>query len=208
VNCLPESTISPELRQKANELGRLWASSPSRPRLNPDTKNRWDSLIEAWADSELPLVIRRASNVRGGETAHPSGRKIISADNSPAQWVFSRAFAGCQYSLADIEHMLDRDQIPFTMVAKVCDREQMRFKCTLKSSDNVNKLGWKLCHIEPVGLKMRARLEDVPIKDITRHFCDLLKPSNHFLVPLEWAGLGEMPEVIEEIRKCENSGLT
>jgi len=93
------------------------------------------------------------------------------------------------------------------MIAKACDKAQMRFKCTLDSANNVNKLGWKLCHIEPVGLKAKGQLENLEIQDLTRQFCRLLKPSNHFLVPLEWAGLGEMPEIIEEISKYENSGL-
>ncbi|MGA8153500.1 MAG: hypothetical protein WB952_21290 [Terriglobales bacterium] len=192
---------------KVRELGRLWASSALRPGLTSETKKHWDSLIRAWADSDLPLVVRRSSSVRGGEVIHISGRRIVSSDNSPAQWVFSRAFAGCAYSLSEIEQLLERDQIPFTMVAKVCDKAQMRFKCTLASADNVNKFGWKLCHIEPVGLKTKGRLEDMEIQDLTRQFCRLLKPSNHFLVPLDWAGLGEMPEVIEEISKYENSGL-
>ena len=29
------------------------------------------------------------------------------------------------------------------------------------------------------------------------------KPGNHFLIPLDWAGLGEVPEVIEQIRRFE-----
>jgi hypothetical protein len=35
------------------------------------------------------------------------------------------------------------------------------------------------------------------------HFCFLLKPSNHFLIPKVWSGLGELPEIIDEIRSFE-----
>jgi len=151
----------------------------------------------------LPLVVRRSSCVRGEEVVHASGRRVVSSDNSPAQWVFSRAFAPSLPSFSEVQQILERDGVPFTMVAKACDRARMRYKCTLASADNVNKRGWKLCHIIPVGLKSATPLQDVPIDGLKNHFLHLLMPSNHFLVPLKWAGLGELDEVIEEIVEFE-----
>ena len=51
------------------------------------------------------------------------------------------------------------------------------------------------------------RVEDLPIDTLKEHFCYLLMPSNHFLVPLAWAGLGEVREVIKEIFKFESAEL-
>jgi hypothetical protein len=68
----------------------------------------------------------------------------------------------------------------------------------------VNNRGWKLGHIDEVGLNTQTPLSEIPIDTLKRHFCDLLKPSNHFLVPLAWAGLGEVPEIIVQIRKWES----
>jgi hypothetical protein len=30
-----------------------------------------------------------------------------------------------------------------------------------------------------------------------------MKPSNHFVVPLSWAGLGEVEEFIQEVRNAD-----
>jgi hypothetical protein len=81
----------------------------------------------------------------------------------------------------------------------------MKYSGTLTAADSLNNRGWKLCHIEGVGLRSPTLLEDFPIDRLVAHFKLLLKPSNHFLVPLSWAGLGELPEVIDEIRKYERS---
>jgi hypothetical protein len=127
------------------------------------------------------------------------------ADNSPAQWAYCRAFAGYTYSLTDIVRLLDRDELPFTFAIKNAEKAQMKFKCTLSVKDNLNKRGWKLCHIEAVGLGTRVQVADLPIQELKDHFCKLLTPGNHFLVPLVWAGFGEVPEVIQEIRKLEST---
>lgn len=203
MGALPDSNLPTELSQKLRELGALWASSGSRPRLTPEMKKHWDSLIHAWADSDLPIAVRKSGGVRGGMVVHHSGRQVVQADNSPAQWAFTRAFAGYEYSLADIGRLLERDEIPFAFATKSSEKAQMRFRCTLSSADNVNKRGWKLCHIQEVGLNTRVQIQDLAIETLKEHFCYLLKPGNHFLIPLDWAGLGEVPEVIEQIRRFE-----
>ncbi len=79
----------------------------------------------------------------------------------------------------------------------------MTYGCTLGSGDNVNKRGWKLCHIEDVGLNTKMAIETLSLESLVKHFKLLMAPSNHFLIPLDWGGLGEVPEVIEEIAAVE-----
>ena len=200
---LPVSDISSDLSDKLREVGRLWASSKDRPRVQSDVKRHWDELIDAWADSDLPLVVRESSGLRGGTVAHSGGRTIVFADNSPAQWAFMRAFQGYTYSLEEIRSELESGRIPFAFATKRSEKSQMKYKGTLSAKDNLNKRGWKLCHIDGVGLRSATLLEDFKIELLLKHFRLLLKPSNHFLVPLRWAGLGELPEVIDEVRNYE-----
>jgi hypothetical protein len=197
--------IPVQLAQKARELGVLWAESNTRPRLDPIVKKHWDELIDGWASSELPLVARKSNGVRGGVIMHHDGREIVLADNSPAQWAFSRALSGHMYSLDDLRAQLSTNSIPFVYATKRAELERMKYRATLRPADNVNKRGWKLCHIDGVGLKSATLLEELPLSHLVEHFKRLIKPSNHFLVPLSWSGLGEIPEVIHEIRKYEHA---
>jgi len=203
------SVIPLELRQKMQELGRLWAESSERLRLSSEMKKHWDALIEAWvADLEVPLAVRKmGSGVRGGVVIHGgSGRELVLADNSPAQWAFSCALQGCRYSIEDIKSQIKSDKIPFTFATKRAERSAVKYKATLSTCDvNLNSQGWKLCHIVPVGLKSRTLVQDLSVGQLENHFRLLLKPSNHFLVPKCWAGLGEIPEVINEVRAFESN---
>ena len=188
------------------EIGRLWAQSDERPRVSSEARRSWDDLIDQWAASDLPLVIRKSGNIRGAAILHTTGREIVLADNSPAQWAFMRAYAGHSYSLSDISEMLARDVIPFAYATKSAEKAQMKFRCTLAGVDNVNKCGWKLCHVDDIGLSTRTPVGDVPLELLVRHFKLFMKPSNHFVVPLAWSGLGEVREVIEAIRDRDSLG--
>jgi len=97
--------------------------------------------------------------------------------------------------------MLSRDVIPFAYATKAAEKAQMKFRCTLAGADNVNKCGWKLCHIDDIGLSTRTPVSELPIESLVRHFTLFMKPSNHFVVPLAWSGLGEVREVIEAVRE-------
>jgi hypothetical protein len=202
---LPISDIPSELSNKLRGVGKLWASSQYRPRVQFEIKRHWDELIDQWADSDLPLVVRKGSGVRGATVTHSSGRSIVIADNSPAQWAFMRAFKGFTYSLDQIRSQLESDKIPFAFATKRSEKSQMKYKGTLSADDNLNKRGWKLCHIDGVGLRSAIRVEKLPLEQLANHFRLLLKPSNQFLVPLSWAGLGELDEVIGEIHKYESA---
>lgn len=198
---LPRYIETPqEIHSRLCEVGKLWANSPQRPRIAPDVLKHWDSLIARWIESDLPLVIRKGSAVRGQAIKHSSGRMLVIADNSPAQWAFSRAYASEKYSPEDIARLFQEDTIPFTYAAKSSDRKHMTYKCTLALKDCVNINQWKLCHIEEIGLRRRMSPSELDITLLTDHFRKFISPSNHFLIPLVWAGLGEVPEIIEQIR--------
>ena len=65
---------------------------------------------------------------------------------------------------------------------------------------NLNLQGWKLAHIEPIGLKSRHPLKDRDIKELENHFMKFLDPSNMFVVPKKWAGIAEAEESIDVFR--------
>jgi len=201
---LPISHIPDELSQALREVGKHWAESDLRPRLDHQTKEHWDKLVNDWAESDLPLAIRKSGGIRGELIFHSSGRKLVLADNSPAHWAFSRAYGGSNYSLSEVEAFLGRDLIPFAYATTASEKNKMAFKCTLSVVDNVNKSGWKLCHSHPIGLKTKVRVEDISIELLKQHFCSLLMPSNHFLVPLTLGGIGEVTEIIDEVRRTDN----
>lgn len=200
---LPIAGASVGLSRELREIGRLWAESKDRPRVQPEIRRKWDELVDAWAGSDLPIVVRKSTGVRGGAITHSSGRSIVLADNSSAQWAFMRAFQGFSYSLGEVTRELEKGKIPFAFATKRSEKSQMKYKGTLSAADNLNKRGWKLCHIDGVGLRSAASLENFPLERLLTHFRLLIKPNNHFLVPLPWAGLGELPESIDEVRKHE-----
>lgn len=206
---LPECLNGPAaISAGLRELGRAWAHAPERPRLSADVKKCWDELVDAWSKSDLPIVIRKSGGVRGMALLHNSGRELVVSDNSPAQWAFAHAYAGRTYAIADVRELLVKDAIPFTFATKTAEKPQMKYKCTLSPKDNVNKCGWKLCHIEEIGLSTRTPLAQIPLTDLVRHFTLLMSPSNHFVVPLHWAGLGEVDEFIREVKHYESHGAT
>lgn len=200
---LPLSERDTAISEKLHELGKSWAGSPFRPRISDITKAHWDHLLNEWAESDLPLVIRKSSAVRGAVVQHSSGREIIIADNSPAQWSFSQAFSGQCFSLLDIRTLLQKDAIPFTYATKTAEKGLMTYKRTLGVSDNINQRGWKLCHIVDIGLSTKETVATIPMARLVEHFKLLMAPSNHFLIPLAWGGLGEVPEIIEEVGAFE-----
>jgi len=192
--------IDAEMRAHIAELGKLWAKSPSRPRIDRAAVKHWDRLVAGWVESDLPLVVRKGGCVRGELIRHDSGRGLVVSDNSPAQWVFSRAFGGERPTLAGIQKLLDADEIPFAFATKTAEKSRIKYKRTLSPRDCVNKREWKLCHIEQVGLSTRDDLRCLPLPRLIGHMTRLLSPSNMFLVPKSLSGLGEVDDFITEVR--------
>ena len=189
------------------QLGEIWAHASDRPQVAKPVNHAWDALINDWIVSDLPLVIRKGGRNRGTEFRHQSGRQLVVADNSPAHCAFSCAIRGETYDIDGIHGLLERDEIPFALATKKLEKATMRYKRTLGARDSVNKRGWKLCHIDNVGLSTKTPLEAVPIETLCAHFRRFLAPSNQFVVPLRWGGLGEVSEFVEGVRKFELQGL-
>jgi hypothetical protein len=205
---LPQFSQPQEISELFREVGKIWAASIKRPRIAPEARRHWERLIDEWAESDLPLVIRRSSGVRGEEIIHPQGRRVIISDNSSAQWSFLKAFQGFLYTLKDIKNLIEEDKIPFAFATKSSEKARMKYSHTLTTGESLGKRRWKLCHIESVGLNTRQPIGEIAISKLKQQFRLLLKPSNQFLVPLDWAGMGELTEVIDEVREFEKCELS
>ena len=98
--------------------------------------------------------------------------------------------------------MIEEDRIPVAKILKQSERKIARFTCTMSSlkMENPNSAGWKLAHIESVGLKDRRGLEALDMVVLQNHFTRLMTPSNMFVVPKKYAGLAELPEFCEQFR--------
>ncbi len=136
---------------------------------------------------------------------HQSGRELVCVDNAPAQWAFSRAYSGNTYTVDQIKKMLVDDLIPVVYIPKSAEHPKMTYHCKISTRDCVNKKKWKLCHIDDVGIGTRKDLTATDLTILQDHFRKLLKPSNHFLVPLDWSGIGEVPEVINQVKAVERA---
>lgn len=178
-------------------LGRLWADSNVCPHIENDIKISWDKLLSEWVDdTSLPLLIRKSSLIRGSEIIHSSGRRIIPTDNSPAQWSCNLALRGITPSIFEIREAFKNDSIPIAFANKKEEENQRKYHCSL-GKYTINKNGWKLCHISAVGLNSQSIIRDIEINELKKAFLDLLSPSNYFLLPKEWGGLGETSEFIQ-----------
>lgn len=197
-----------EVRNRIKEAGEIWALSEERQSIDPETRKHWDCLIDEWAeDFEMPLVIRKSTSVRGSVHVHISGRRLIWADNSPAQWAYYRALQGFRPMLPDIRSLLLEHKIPFAFAISKSNETSLEYKGTTQSCGVLlNKDGWKLCHIEDVSSRGRGHVDCLDLGELKSHFRRLMKPSNQFLVPKKWWGFGELPEVIDAIRAIECTG--
>lgn len=194
-----------ELVAHVKQIGLAWATSPLRPRIAQDARVAWGALIDAWAQaSDLPLLIRKHADNRGQILVHSSGRELIPADNSPAQWAFTMAINGPCPTLEGIRALVAQDKIPVAMVLKKGERDAAAKRCLLGPTTNLNRLGWKLGHFEEVGLNTRTSLTDIPFDLLIRHFRKFMMPDNMFVVPVKWAGLAEILEVNAEIRRADS----
>ncbi len=204
--------VPEELRHKASELGALWAASDMRPRVKNSVQEQWDRLIDDWiAAKDLPLALRKQaqSYARGSVVTHTeTGREIIWTDNSPAQWAFFSAWRSIQYSLDNVRELLASNKIPFAFASKRSDNNVKHRGTVGNCKVDLSKLGWKLCHIKRVSINARTIPQELAVHKLEEHFALLMKPSNHFVVPKQWSGFGEIPEVIHEISRYEQTRLS
>lgn len=188
----PERAIE-ELGEPLIEIGRRWAESPNRPRPAQGALADWDKLLNDWVRSELPLIVRDSSK-REGYAACADGRKVIFSDNTPANWAFELAL---RHKIPDINSWLaDKmaSQVPLSLVGKEARLER-----------DLNKQGWKVCHIEPVSDRKRFRIEEMSREWLEARFRRFLSPRNIFLIPKLISGAGELPQVIRAVKEYERS---
>lgn len=186
---LPEG-VTETIRSLAEE----WLASDDRPVVNQDILSHWDKLIEEWVkDKNMPLIVRSPKFVTGSLRLHENGRKLIPADNSPAAWVMTVAERGELLSLRDIEELIRKDEIPFSFAVSAKDKPSTTYFCNLaKIRDNPNARGWKVAHIEGIGMNRRDEIEQIPIKILEDHFRKFMNPRNMFMIPKQLAGLAEV----------------
>jgi hypothetical protein len=137
------------------------------------------------------LVLRDARH-RTEHAACSSGRKVVFADNSPANWAFSLALEGVVPDLGAWKADRIADVVPLSFVGK----GRIARRC-------LNKAGWKVCHIEPVSDRKRRRVEDSPFERVEAEFRRFLSPRNVFLIPKAISGAGELLEVIDAVADFE-----
>jgi hypothetical protein len=189
---LPEDLTDPIQRFAA-----AWVASPLRPRVSQELARAWEALVEEWIRAPaLPLYIRKSSAIRGQVLTHATGRLLIPCDNTTAVWAFTLALEGECPSLQEVVASVRSNEIPYSFTGL-----RGRFA-------QFYAVGWKLAHIVEVGLQTREQLEHLPIATLEDHFRKLVLPSNMFAIPKAWAGLGEIPEIIEAIRSSGEHELS
>ena len=184
--------------EKIEELGKLWHTSLSNPKVIPSILDAWEKVIITWMnDDSLPLVIRKSRESRGSEIIHKTGRRVIISDNSFPQWVYFHVLQGKIFNTSEIKEKLFKNEIPFCFVLKSSTKAMVTHTTTL-GKYSLNKEGWKLCHIDPVGLRNNIKIADQNIVILKEKFFALSNPKNMFLVPKEIGGIGEIQEFIEQ----------
>lgn len=191
--------VGEEIRMKIREIGRLWRNSPSNPQINDDVLKDWNNLIEEWiADKNMPLIIRKETSKRGQAFMHPCGREIIVSDNTAAIWVYSNVLKGKVFTLSQVKELLKRNELPVIFM----QTEEIRAKAKYtKQLGSYALSGWKLCHIQSVGLNTNKSIEELNISEIEDHFRKYANPNNMFVLPKEIGYLGEIDVFIEEQRQ-------
>ena len=185
--------VPDEVRAGLEELAVTVNRSPHCLRfVEESVRTRWKKLLDEWElAQDIPLLVRKGSGRRGSVVVHESGRELVLCDNSPAQWGCSLAVAGMTPSIAQVRESFERDAIPVAMALGREERKQAQYQCPLREY-SVNLHGWKLCHIEPVGMNVRRRLERIPIAKVQAAFRNFLDPANYFLLAKPLGGLGEV----------------
>ena len=200
----PRATIPDKVKDVLEKLAITARGHPDCVRFVGKTvRVQWQKLLREWIrQKDIPLLVRHGSNRRGFEVVHESGRRIVMCDNSPAAWACWLAVAGETPTIAKVREWFERDEIPVAFALKSEERNLAKFRCMLRRP-NVNTHGWKLCHVEGVGMKNRTPLVQIPIAEVKTAFCRLLDPGNYFLLPKSLGGLGEV-EVFVNALTCVN----
>lgn len=188
--------------QPIRKIAEDWLISNERPRVDEDVLEAWDRLIVEWIGAaDLPLLIR-AKGSRGQPFAHVTGRALVCADNSPANWALSSALKRRVPSISEIHESLATGRLPIALALKREERTSASYRGTLSAMDppNLNTLGWRVCHVLDIGIRSRGAIEDLPFERLATHFRLFLHPRNLFVVPKQLGCLGELPELKKVFR--------
>lgn len=196
-NPLPE-----DLNAQVEALGRAWATSPIRPRVDPAVRDSWNILLDSWAnDRQLPLFVRKLSGGRGSVLRRKDGHAIVPTDNSPAHWAFALAWNKVTPALREIRDEAYRKQIPVAFALKKAESDKADY-CRTLGKLSLSRCRWNVCHFEEIGLG-RVDLPTAPWDKLEHHFKKFLSPENMFVVPLEWSGLADVPAFIAPVLKAD-----
>ncbi len=193
--------LPPGVRAQLHLAAEGWRDAPERPRPDRGVVAHWDSLIREWiADPTKPLLLRRSGGWKGSEQVHESGRTLVCADNAPAHWCFASALHGDRPTVPEMYEALVTGQLPvaFVSLSKEERGREPRFTGTMGRSARggvLNDAVWKVCHVDAIGIRKKGAVVSLPLPALIAHCRGLLSPSNMFLVPNEYAGFGELPEV-------------
>ena len=192
--------VGEKIRSQIKELGKIWRESEHNPKASSIIVNSWDNLVSEWIeDKSLPLIIRRSKELRGHVYHHCTGREIVISDNTVAIWVSYHVINGKTISLSEIRKLLENKELPIAWSFDGKKKEKDGATYT-KTIGNYELNGWRVCHIEPVGLNSRKDIEEIDISILEEHFWRYLSPKNMFLIPKSISGLGEIQEFIDEQR--------
>ncbi len=130
----------------------------------------------------------------------PSGRILVPTDNSPAHWSMALALCGTCPTLEELRDLFSTDRVPVAMVIKASEKIEAKYRCTRQSTPGPNQMGWKVAHVDDVGLGYTDAVTLVDLRELKAHFVRFLSPSNMFLVPKAYAGIAETPDFVQAFR--------
>lgn len=188
-------------RVALRRLASNWRESPTRPNVSGFDALRWHAVLQEWVrDRSMPLLVRRPRLGRGREIQHSSGRILVPTDDAPAMYLLSLAIERRAPDSKAIREALVSGRMPVAAALTDDERAQARYTGTVATMDapNLNELGYSVCHITHVGLR-RVPLEERTEVELLAHSLLFLSPVNMFVVPKEYAGLGELPEFVDEM---------
>lgn len=191
-----------QTKRMIGTLGKKWRKSKQNKKLKHKLVLEWNKVLKEWIDDpSMPLVIRKSQKglLKGNVVKHKAtGRELIRTDNSFSHWVYYHIWQSEKaFTLLELKEKLKKGDIPFVYINSLAQRKVIKYKMLL-GEYCINKFGLKLCHIRPVGINKRGKIEDMPIDDLKNHFMKLSFPSNMFTIPLSIGGLGEIDDFIQQ----------
>jgi hypothetical protein len=165
-------------------------------RIPRDRASAWNAIIDQWADSDLPLIVRRGGHAQMCmKIPHQGGRMLAPSDNSPAHWMVIQCYSNVVPSLDYVRAQFD--QIPMTMRMSKKEASTCDYQIRLDDLSHAGSSGWYLAHIEPIGLGKIGPLEEAPIGKLKEHFRKLMQPTNMLLIASSISGLAEIDTFVE-----------